>query len=158
MHNNTLLLSVGLFFFAMFILVVAMIYKLSDISTNEVYIEDKMLIVLNRVEGVDGPALYEDERIKTSLYNCNKTDEEISVSSNGVFRKSTENIIVVIDPATVLRQPGCQTTIRMSPGSAKDRGLSPGEWKLEGSRSVKKDTETLQTIKFTSESFKVLAR
>lgn len=159
MHNNTLLISVGVFFLAMLVLVGALVYSISQKQTNDKdYIEDQPLKILNTIEGIEGPAVYLDERLRTSLYNCNKTDKDVVVISNGVFRNKATNTVIVIDPASVIRPPGCQTTIRMSAGTIKDRGMFPGEWTVEGTRSVKDNAETLQTITFNSESFKVVSR
>lgn len=162
-HNTALKYGAIFFFLSMFLLVSAAIYTLSVKNTTENedtgIIKDDQLKILNRVSGIEGPALYMDERIQTSLYACNKTKETIHVSSDGVFRKESDPpVLVVIDPATVERAPGCTTLVRMSSGNAASRGLSPGTWHIEGSRVVREGTKELQRITHKSESFQVLAR
>ncbi len=161
--NNSMLKYITVFFFlGMTILVIALVYSISTsdaVTPQKVYIEDQPLKILNKVDGVEGPALYMDERLQTSLYTCNRTDHIINVNSDGVFVKETAPpLLVVVDPTSVQRVPGCTTIIRMSPGPIASRGLSPGIWHIEGARAVKENTKELQRLQFKSESFRVLVR
>lgn len=160
-HDALLRVVMVVFFICTLTLVAAGIYVIPDkVSDKPIIIEDGLLEVLNRVPGVEGPALYTDERLRTSLKGCNKTKDVISVRSEGVFRQEAPdtNVVVVIDPSIMTREPGCNTIIRMSSGTVAERGLTPGTWHIEGGRSVIKDGKSLQTFTFKSQSFKVVAR
>lgn len=160
-HDTILKVLLVVFFICTTALVAAGIYVIPDkVTPPDKILDDGLLEVLNRVPGVEGPALYPDERLRTSLKACNKSKDVISVRSEGVFRQESPdtNVVVVIDPSIMTREAGCNNIIRMSAGTVAERGLTSGIWHIEGGRSVIKDGKTLQTFTFKSQSFKVVPR